>query len=113
MEPDEGTVVLSGVEPVRNTPSALFFEYAKVTVVNLDLRGVDFVCPLDLVALAAWATALPAGSRGSDRTRTENTESPISADLRDLRPGLLRVYRPGQMNVRVASGKRQEAGAYD
>lgn len=56
-------VVLDGSEPMLTGPTALF-EDSGNRVIQLDLSGVDFVCPLDLVALAAWACTIPRKRRG-------------------------------------------------
>ena len=59
----EQAIVLSGVEPLLTTPTVLSTGQPEA-VTDLDLRGASFVCPLDLVALAAWSATIPAAARG-------------------------------------------------
>jgi hypothetical protein len=56
-------VRLAGSEPLLANPESLLQEDSE-TAVTLDLSEVMFVCPLDLVAIAAWSTSLPADRRG-------------------------------------------------
>jgi anti-sigma regulatory factor (Ser/Thr protein kinase) len=67
-------VTLAGSEPLLANPESLLADGSE-TVVTLDLSEVTFVCPLDLVAIAAWSTSLPAGERGEVRIPTSPTAS--------------------------------------
>jgi hypothetical protein len=58
-------VMVRGIEPLLQQPDALAGIQCPGVPVRLDLEGVEFVSPLDLVALAAWAHALPAPLRGN------------------------------------------------
>lgn len=59
-------VTLEGVEPALNGPWLLSeAEDGADRVQDLDLRAVAFVCPLDLVAIAAWSTRVPETARGA------------------------------------------------
>ncbi len=55
-------VTLAGAEPLLAQPEIL--PEGSEAVITLDLSEVAFVCPLDLVAIAAWSTSLPAERRG-------------------------------------------------
>lgn len=57
------TVLLGGLEPILTEPASLStFEDARL--IDLDMRAVTFVCPLDLVAIATWSLSLAKDARG-------------------------------------------------
>jgi len=80
------TVRLRGSEPLLASPESLLASRSRA-VVDLDLTEVTFVCPLDLVAIAAWSTSTPAGQRGTVRLPT----SPAASYLERMR--LLELLR--------------------
>lgn len=53
---------LEGSEPLLTNPSSLPFSSGPMGL-DLDMRAVSFVCPLDLVALSCWSLSLT-GKRG-------------------------------------------------
>lgn len=59
------SVRLWGREPSLVNPLILWSSSSKSRgEVNLDLTGLEFVCPLDLVGLAAWGSSLSPARRG-------------------------------------------------
>ena len=60
-------VELSGREPLLKNPLLLSFSNLARgrDRIDVDLQNLNFVCPLDLVGLVAWAVSLPEECRGS------------------------------------------------
>lgn len=63
MRQRDQTVLLEGLEPILTEPASLSI-LQDARSIDLDMRPVQFVCPLDLVALAAWSLSLPKNARG-------------------------------------------------
>lgn len=74
MTREHRTVRLAGSEPLLANPEPLL-EGDWEAGVALDLSGVTFVCPLDLVAIASWSTSLPTDRRGEVVLPTSPTAS--------------------------------------
>ena len=92
MTKGEQTIVLSGTEPVLTDPTALSTDVSLATV-NLDLRNLVFVSPLDLVTLAAWSISVPEKARGE----VLPPDPSLSSYLERMR--LLACFREAGWNV--------------
>lgn len=54
---------LQGREPLLRDPLAIWRGVGRKSQVRLDLSDVEFVCPLDLVGIAAWSVSLETSQR--------------------------------------------------